>query len=245
MDFQPRQVPSRLYPPIAHNGVQISGFSSEQTAVHYDEQSLADLIFEIYPELSVPELARLKTVLDKLELPVEEVLLRYGFRENDLTQAVFDFVASLPMEIQEALSEKQFNFGDLRSIRPSAQGASALCIALAHFVGLRMSKSQIVEACELFNELYEMRPFELPRNLDRDQVLNFLREARFPESLKKDSDRQRLVKSKKWPLKSNVKWSRQGDLSGIEIKLFLTSPAEFKRALHDLNQIEVEDLWRE
>lgn len=243
LNFRPRTPPSRLYPPLVVDGVQISGFDSDLEAINLHE-NLAATLLEVYPKLSLPELARLVAQLKGLGRATEDVLQAYNQRDNEILQQAFAFISKLPDSLQDFLSEKEFHLGDLRAILPNSSQHDECVRFLSHCVDLRMSKSQIVEACELANELRELGSFQWPEGLTRDQILENLKRQRFPLAMEKDLARTQSTKQHKWPHRSQVRWVRNGDLSGLEIKFFVTSPLEYSRSIGEMTKIPVEEIWK-
>ena len=243
LNFRPLSEPSSLFPPMVVGGIQISGFQSILEPIQRDYE-LGSAIFETYPELSLPELARLLTNLESLGQSASEVLLRYGLRDNEITRNVLGFVSSLPDALQDFLSERDFQVGDIRAFLPSQNSTTQMVQFMEHCVSLRMSKSQFVEACELAGELIELGDFDWDHQLDREKLIKFLKRKRYPNATQKDEQRTLNTKKQRWPSRSQVNWTRRGDLSGLEIKLFISSPAEFVRAVEEISRVSVEDLWK-
>ncbi len=240
--FEPYRTPSSLFPPLFWRGFQVSGFGSIQPA-QFVEGELPDILKDLYPELSICELARLSRCLDIHHLDAGPVLAAYGIMDREVAEPIFNYILSLSDDLQRALADKQMQMGDYRSILPVPEIQSEGRQLLARCLRLRMSKSQLVEACELGNEVLQMGGFEIIHHLDRDQLLNALREARYPESRRKDKSRADATKKQKWPTRAQAKWSRQGDTAGLEVKFFVSSQHEYKKALQLMNDIQVEEIW--
>jgi hypothetical protein len=70
-----------------------------------------------------------------------------------------------------------------------------------------------------------------------DSCLNELQILRYPESSRRDKQAEFALKKYRWPQSSQVRWLRQGDRSGIEIKLFISHPQELRKVAEHLLQL--------
>jgi hypothetical protein len=242
LDFYPRHRPSRLHPPLIWNQIQISGFDSDLPP-NLCHEPLPSLLLQLYPELSFVEFACLISRLDRLDIDTKEVFDAYQFRDSEALQPLLDYVMSLPKQIQTFLTEKQFHQGDIRRIFPSASCVSEAQKLLSHCVKLKMSKSQVLETCEMGNELFEIDGDLLIPDIEREKFMAHIKALRFPISTSKDSERAQNIKLQNWPLRTQVRWQRLGDLAGLEVKFFVTSAEEFKRILKDFDKVQAEEIW--
>ncbi len=82
-------------------------------------------------------------------------------------------------------------------------------------------------------------------------LISHLHSLRYPMSLQQDNQNEQKIRALSWSSKWGARWTRRGDRSGVELKLFFTHPEELKGALVRLEKVSkeldntpsLEDLW--
>jgi hypothetical protein len=230
---------------VAINGFLIAGFQQDVVFDHAlpenEKEGIASLFRSLYFELTTPELARLHRASHSHPwFPIQEVMAKFHIRWSDNTEKLCDIICQLPIGFQNYCSEKKWGFGDFQPL--VAANGLILSPFLMRMMDLNLSRSQSVAALELVVDLLLLskQPRELlPEEfMMGDAWLERLRHLRYPESSLKDEWASRQVQELPWPGTAQARWTRQGDRTGIELKLFVSQPTDLKKYLQSLSVVQ-------
>jgi hypothetical protein len=251
LDFAPfSSWPSGL-PAVAVNGFVLAGFAQSFVFDHQvnedggelQAEAIAGLFRSFYFDLSHMELARLAKCVSQNQVswfPLESVFGKFHVRWNDQTERLSGVMTSLPEGLQKWTSEKKWSFGDFAPLL-SAKDLRLEPLYLA-LVENNLSRSMSVQALELFIELRLLQhPAEslVPGATEvSEDWLKRLRSLRYPQSSQADSESTSLIQDLPWPGSSKLRWVRQGDKAGIELKLFVSNPSDLKKYMQSLARVQ-------
>ena len=264
LNFLPAQIWPDALPPYAFQGELLCGFDLQKGyAINLIGNTPVDFIKLLHPQLSFFELARLHHKIKKwhnsMDANESKCLLEslwslYGYKLRDSLVQTIDIAVNLPHEVQLFGQQKKWNPQDLSPLR-AVSNLNILNSFWKSLITSSLSKTDATRALELFVELTLMEfpdeSINLKTNESANDWLKRLHETRYPISTTQDAQAEQLVKKVHWPLRSEARWLRKGDLSGIELKIFFTHPTELKKALIKLDQVnqdlqnetQFEDLW--
>ncbi|MEZ0392493.1 MAG: hypothetical protein ACAH59_09770 [Pseudobdellovibrionaceae bacterium] len=253
LDFSPLQSWPEGLPAVAVNSFVLAGFSREFVFNHQleenDVEGICTLFRSLYFDLSFAEMARLSQKAKFLSwFPLAALVQKFGWQANDQFFQIADRLVKTPVGFQKWCTEKKVSPQDLAPLL-SADGLELkqLFHDILHF---QLSKSLGVKALELGIEL--ILQGQTVENLTCQKLLSFvnngqspgeawiaaLKQLRYPETFKRDQAQEEKMTSLPWPGTSHAKWIRQGDKTGIELKLFVSQPSDLKKYLQSLNKVQ-------
>lgn len=245
-------------PAIAIGRVLIAGFNQALVLNHRlpesDSKSIQDLITSLYPELSFLEAATFrKKALALPWVPITGLLEHWGFRWTDQTTEIADRALALPAEFRRWLIAKRVSPAELTVLLSNSQ--FDLTPFLQGLLAAGATRQQGTQALELGIELqllgHQMSAIVLATNESTENWLLRLKTLRYPETTRKDQESRDKMRELPWPGQSQVRWVRQGDRSGLELKLFVANPSDLRKSLLSLQKIQLlleknpENLWPE
>lgn len=248
LDFQPLSPWATGLPAVAINMVVIAGFDQEIVFNHSisedEKDKIAALVRSVYFELSFAEMARL---VDKAKnhqwLPIELIIQKFGWLANPSFYKVAECLLTTPIGFQNWCAEKKLGPMDLI---PLASAKSLNLIPLFHdILSLKLSKSVGTKVLELAIELLLMgKSYSDIAPESSETWAQKLQQLRYPNSSQNDSLEKEKLISLPWPGMSQAKWARQGDKTGVELKLFVSQPSDLKKYLQSLEKVQnlLEDL---
>lgn len=243
-NFTPYHKGPTSLPPISWRGYKLTGFEKKDlVSFEVHNESLAAVLKDLYPDLSLVELIRLKQCINKLDHLIDaqcvwiEILSKYNIRWTDQVDQTLKQLNDSPISFQKWVREKKVSFYDLTIFR-SMNLISEFSSILNFLSEQQFSKSEGLQCLELATELKLI-------GLDDCAILNFnckswldhLKSLRFPQTTQNDQKSQDLIKKLPWPKRTKVKWLRDGDQSKIEILLELRSKKDFKELLDGLKKV--------
>ncbi len=246
LDFGPRTPwPERL-PAFGWRGLLLTGFDRENGhVIELDSEELLEKIWpDIYPKLSLMELARFYRCVEKAGLALEwpTFFFAYGMRFSDDFTALLQRIVTLPADVQRWCVQKDLSVRDLAAFKALADWAPILPW-WQKMVTFEPSRTEGVRAIEWMVELFLMKGDLAPILAD---VTNFsemvkqMRAQRFPVMDAKDQLAERLVKELPWPKKLEARYVRNGDKAGFEVKLFVRNTPELQKQIEGLQAVESE-----
>lgn len=262
-DFSPFKTWPRALPAFAFNDQLLCGFDREDgEVVVLNADNLLDVCYSIHPELSFIELSRLHQRLPLSAEEIPQLWSLYGYRWREALAETVQRVLSVPREIQNLFQEKKMGPNDLAPLR-SLTDTAGLSPYWRPMIQCQASKSELIKILELLVELTLLGKTDLAdhhsttpstentMDLSARVWLQKLNRLRYPMSSSSEDACDKKIKEIHWPLRSDARWTRRGDLSGIELKMFFSHPQELKRSLMKLEQInedllhskKFEDLW--
>lgn len=239
-------------------GHRLTHFKSDQAmAVDYEthEATLETLLFATYPHLSFAELAELYgawSAQPEIHPHWESIFQFYGYRfSNQLCQTI-SHLYQAPETFIFWAHDKGLKARDL-SILLSFDEVAPLNTVMEKISALQVSKSEGVKILEWAGELllsgHSLKEV-LPGEDKTDSWLRSLQSKRYPSSYQQDNSKQQTVKTFAWPKHTQAQWLRQGDRTGIELKLHVQSPEDFAKKLQALHRVQQdlhecsEKLWQ-
>jgi hypothetical protein len=241
-------------PAVAVNNVVLAGFEQSMVFNHSidwkNREAIATLFRSLYSDLSFAELVLLWEKSSAFDwFPFSEIAGKFHFQANAHFFSVAKALLNTPVGFQNWCADKKLAPQDLSPLL--AAGSRDLKPLFLKILALQLSKSLGVQALELGIELLLMgQSFaDLQIDLEEEKAsvdtasqaeswLDFLRHKRFPQAFARDNEAQSMMKKLPWPGSSQVRWTRQGDKSGIELKLFVSNPSDLKKYMQSLSQVE-------
>ena len=252
LDFSPRQRWPRALPALAWRGILLTGFErreGEAMDLWADGAcSWLEAFVACYPELGLAELARVWTQLEQSRPELAQEFRRgffaeYKMRWSDRLSDVLNVLVTTPPEFQNWVDEKKLGARELSPLL-ALDKSTEIGELLRALVRLPLSKSQTVQSLEWVVELHLLdRPLSdlLPNDDNALAYYKKLERWRRPAAAELDEDRRRTVREWAWPAHVEGHWARNGDQTGLEIKIHTTSPQDFERKLSRL--LSIRDAW--
>lgn len=205
--------------------------------------NLPQLIFDLYPDLSLVELASLEENLWKLDLDIfPKILEKYNLNSTENLSATLEVIRNLPVEFRTWAHERRASVRDLAPLR--CEISKEFFFALEQIVRTRATRQQGAQILEIAVELYlgGTSLSEVMNLSDSAEIwLAHLKKIRYPLSSNADREMQNKVKSMPWPSHVEAEWQRRGDQAGVQIKLFVQSENELNKYLENLKSMK--SLW--
>ncbi len=245
LDFSPITKWPQGLPAVAVNGLVLAGFQQSLVFDHsiadHDSEKIAELFRSLYFDLSFIEASRLvEKAKDHPNFPIESVLSHLGWNTSEHFFKVVTAVQKLNSDSQTWCAEKKLNPQDLSILLSlnTEVGFAQADLLIQKIKSLRLSKSQGVQALETALELLLMgKSFEDLENT-KSEWLEHLKTLRYPQSTTSDQIQQQKMTALPWPGTSHAKWTRQGDRTGVELKLFVSNPTDLKKYLLSLTKVQ-------
>jgi hypothetical protein len=253
LDFKPDSPWPQSLPVYCFQNELLCGFDRDKgVAVELSGITLLEAIKAVHPHLGFLELIRLSQKIPQDSLQQTELWSLYGYHWKENLGILSQTLSQIDLETQRWLQSKKMAPQDLAPLRslPNLE-------VLAPFWPLMMtqtySKSEITQILELLTELIlmDVSVDTLNANAQGHAWIKHLKSLRYPLSTESDSVGETKLRQIAWPLRSEARWLRKGDRSGVELKLFFSHPQELKRSLERLEQVcedlqtqsDFEDLW--
>jgi hypothetical protein len=246
LNFGPRVAwPGRL-PAFSWRGFLLSGFDREEGhVIELDSSELLEVIWhDIYPKLSLVELARFYDCALRADLPIEwpTFFHAYGIRFSEDTKLVMRKVVYMPERVQLWCVQKDVSARDLAPLR-ALNDWDQIAPWWQKLVVYEPSRAEGVRALEHLVDLHLMG---VALDAVLEGVSNFaeavkrLRVKRFPLTEEADQQAEKLVRELPWPKKLEARYVRQGDKAGYEVKLFVRSTPDLQKQIEGLRAVESE-----
>lgn len=232
-------------PAVAINGVVVAGFEQDLVFDHQIDHArgteISELIASIYPQMSFMEAAFFWRGAKKIPwLPLADLFEKWNMRLNEAWMKSAELALNLPIGFQKWLADKKVGAGELLIL--SSDQHKHLEPILHAILTMNCSRTQGIQALELFIELSLMQ--HLPETLvpHANEIasgwIERLKELRYPQTTRHDRESAMKLQGLPWPGQSQARWVRQGDRSGLELKLFVSNPSELKKSLNSLQKIQ-------
>ena len=223
-------------PALSYKGILISGFDHSHQHPVYElpsgpDSTFSELLVEIYPTLTMPEIARiLNHPLSQRVVDPAELIQTMGFHDSADFRKVLKLITQLPDGFQDWISLKKVGAQELYPLLN-------LTIEMATMVANRLSelsetKSETVQRLEWTSDLILMN-----HDIKKLLMLSFieLRETRFPNTTLRDEH----LKSLNLPWSSNLKpkMQRRGDQAGFDVQFFASTPFELEKLADNLKKV--------
>ena len=249
LDFKPIATWPSALPAVAVCAELISGFNLADSHPVIDwekpqgQSTWASSIKSIYPDLSLPEIARLKKSLKNFDISWPSMLAQYNLRPSENLDRILDIIIQLPMPLQNWLSDKKMSVQDLMIFTAAPIEIISECLNFVSQNGF--SKSQAVSTIEYLCELKlsgQVDQFDSFIDTNSDEIFKKIYAKRHSQTVERDQAREKKL-NLPWPQNIKPQISRRGDRSGFEFKIFVASPLELKKYLIGLEKVVQE--WKE
>jgi hypothetical protein len=253
LNFAPLKPCSLLLPAYAwahkNRAYLLSGFEREAGQAVVLEGELAPLLCEVYGILTLSECARVsKIVKEVLELNFDPSPC-LGYRVTSDWPKLAGLVAHSPVEFQNWISLKGVGSRDLEILTlGSVAQLTPVLNKIARLNPTKSTGSLILELCT--HLLGQDKPIEeilTGADHSSDEWLKRLNRQRYPQTALKDEEQESRLKRLPWPAHSQVKWIRNGDQSGVEVRFQIFSDKDLARKLEGLENVKqaiAGDLWK-
>jgi hypothetical protein len=256
-DFKPLDLWPSVLPLYCFQDQLLCGFERASREIQEDSNSvlelegpLEEIIKALYPQLTLPELARLTEKMGSQDLRFLSHLFRiYGYTYTQELQENLKTLLTLSLEHQNWLSEKDISPRDLERMIPLEQTTVRFSQSLQFCIQNRFNKNQCLQACEWIHELSAMGHTEdslfLPP-MPAEQFLRQLKSLRYPQSTYIDASQNRQLQNLAWPNKTEARWTRQGDMAGVEIQLRAHTELEIEKQISTLVGLkdQIRKIWK-
>lgn len=258
------QWPSAL-PGIAINAELIIGFDRawalDYSVPEADAKDFADQWIHIFTT-ALPSLSWVELILftekarQRGGIPLQELWAHYGYRDFSSYDEMASVVLSLPLITLQWLQEKKMGPQELQVLRAlKTDTEKQMPTGFWLFLSERsLSRQEGAQALELWLELRLMGKTEEELSPATDesssQWIQRLKSLRYPETQRRDQGARQWIDAQTWPRPSQIRWLRQGDQSGLEIRLVLKKPADVdqgRKALEDIESLLAqapESVWQ-
>lgn len=248
LQFQTRSHWPQSLPAVAVNNVVLAGFQQPMVFNHSldwkDRDAIATLFRSLYSDLSFAELALLWEKSEAFDwFPFAEIAAKFHFQATEHFFNVAKALLKTPIGFQNWCADKKIGPQDLSSLL--AARALDLKPLYLKILNLGLSKSQGAQALETAIELLLMGISETDLQLSVSEEsfqaeawLELLKRKRFPEAFARDTAAQENMKNLPWPGSSQARWTRYGDKSGIELKIFVSNPSDLKKHMQSLSRVQ-------
>lgn len=236
--------PSGL-PAVAINNVIFAGFHCDMAfnnEIPFNEaEKIADLFKSLYPDLSFAELVRFSKKSESISwIPTSMIQTKYGFQVNAFFKECSEALLKQSMGFQKWCESKKVGPQDLAPLL-SSNGLDIRPLQLK-IISLNLSKSEGIQALEIGIDLLLMgHLWEELKGSDAEPGkawINHLTHLRYPQTFRRDQERQQKWQGLPWPGTSQARWVRQGDRAGVELKIFVSQPSDLKKHLVSLQRVQ-------
>lgn len=223
-------------PALSYKGILISGFEHSHRHPVYELQegsgsTFSELLVEIYPLLTMPEIARIiNHPLSQKILKPQELIQTMGFHDSADFRKVLNLVVQLPEAFQDWISAKKIGAQELYPLlNLTIEKATMLTNRL---VELNETKSETIQRLEWTSDLILMN-----HDLKKLLLLSLveLREARFPNTTLRDEHLKSL--NLPWSSRLKPKMQRRGDQAGFDVQFFASTPVELEKLADNLKKV--------
>ncbi len=238
--FWPKQVPG-----VSINGLVLIGFEQELFFDHQSStqdielaaQEISELYQSLYPQPTFVELAILAKKR-KPWFPFERICSDFHFNWTPTEQALSEILVSAPQTFQNWCFERKVFQGDLKPLLLLKDPQ----IFFSAFSDFSFSKSDGCQVIELSVDLilrdekflvHLKSLFEKPSDL-----LPALRKLKNPLSAKQDEIWDQKLSLIPNSSLQKIRWLRQGDQKGLEIRFFVSHPKDLSKHRQALQELE-------
>ena len=254
LHFEPQGYWPRGLPAVAVNGWILAGFEQDLVFNHEvpsdQSQSITDLFCSLYVELTFAEITRLWSKSKSLSwFPFESIAQHYRVQISPQFFDLAQRLLVLPLPFQLWCGLRKVHAGDLLPLL-ALDHLSGVESGLVYFetllkgiVDKQASKSLGVQILELGVELILLGKSWTDLSgsqfsvWDAETWCKHLKDLRNPKASQQDETTSLKILNLPWPGSSQVKWTRSGDQSGIEVKLFVSKPSDLKRYASSFKEV--------
>lgn len=203
-------------------------------------QELSRTLCQCLPQLglaSLAEVSRESTFTDLVDL--KSWLNAYGIPYSEASIQILTGLAEAPEAFRlwvnaKKLSYKEYSVTELVTQQEHRQ------MLLSRIAKLSLSRQEGARVLELASELLGMeKPAEIVFDgSSSPRWVKQLEALRYPNSSASDQSQKQRLGRVQLPKDINASWLRRGDVSGLQVGLFIRSEEDFEKKLDRLRQIQ-------
>ncbi len=239
LNFKPLSIWPDTVPALSLGNELLCGFNLNSDHpvfehAHTNPDTSLNLLKSIYPQLTLPELARLihSTAFSQF-FRLESLLKTYQFHTNPELLEIMALLIQMSDELQDMVSFKKIGAQELTPLLDL--DLESRTFVVAEILNANESKQESVKRLELLSDLLLMKnSAESLSGLKLSELV----QKRFPVT----TGRDQVLGSSALPWLSQIKtqFKRQGDKAGFEVKFFAGTPAELSKLAQNLTRVAQE-----
>ncbi len=203
-----------------------------------DSIDIEDAFSVVYPHQSFCGIYQMLEKLPKsLAINSSRVYENYGYALDSKLEQLLTVLPKLPSTFLNWSAEHSLSPRDLFPLL-SLTILQTVDEDLKKISSLALSRNLGAQILELVVECHLLSTSEastVSANTG-DEWLQQLKMKRYPQTLLSDSEKQKKMLALPWPKDFQLRWQRQGDRSGLEIKFFVSHEKELLKFTHLLQQ---------
>lgn len=240
-------------PGVALGGWVIAGFSSDLVIDYpwadHDPKEFVRLFSSVHPHLSFGELVEFSDQVKAHEPETKmisqamgDLIAHYGFRDEELFRRLGEKLQRAPSLFRQWAIARKVAPGDLTclfSVTPAIE--PQLSPLLEEIAKRQMTRQEGARALETIVELLLKDPNLSLTQLvvaDKQAWLEHLHQLRYPQTSQQDRLASTWVTEQIWPRQSHIRWIRQGDQAGLEVRMMIRQPQDFDKSKDSLERIQ-------
>lgn len=263
LDFQPLGSWPDALPGVALQGFIIAGFDRPMVLSYEgSSEELLGTFVSVHPHLSFAELSRLTATLSNVKdapFATPDLLKKYAVRHQDEFAQVSHELLKAPTEFQVWAGEKSVTAGDLAPLimqsHLTGPQLDLMNRAMREIPIRRLSKQEGLRALELLLELAlmglvsQVEEVLTTASKSNQEWIEKLQLLRMPKVGSQDRSAKEWIDTQVWPKPAQIRWHRQGDKSGLEIRFWVNQLEDLNSTRQSLETIEsriheaAERLW--
>ncbi len=203
--------------------------TSSNKRVDLSSLEIEDALNVVYPKISFCGIFQLIQVLShSLPITASKVYTNYGYSFDSKLVQLLTVLPSLPSPFLNWCTKHDLSPRDLFPLL-SLTAPLEIENHLQKISELAVSRNLGAQILELLVECYLMSSQDLA-NQDltnsAEDWLSQLKRARYPQTQNSDSEKQKRMMALPWPKDFQLRWQRNGDRGGLEVKFFVTNEQE-------------------
>jgi len=202
------------------------------------EAKLQELIYELFPNLSFSQIAKMYQYLnskESVEINWEELLKQYNLRWCEILELTINAFLKMPDDFKDWCHLKKISARDLAPLLTLSDYTNPSFNYISSF---NLSKSEGAKTIDWLCDLVNLDIKNIyPETKDSQQWLKKLYKLKYPNTTKEDSRIDDLIKTWPWPKSLKPAWKRSGDSNHISINLNISSQTEFLKRVQELEYI--------
>ena len=254
LDFNPDKPWPEHWPSFAWENILISGFDRiNQLVLNFsaEDMKFLDLFHSCHPQLNFSELGRIflewerekikQKHSEKSVFSWKEFFSMYDFQNTDFFIQQLRVFMSTPSSFRDWVNKKAVRISELRILN-ALKNMDQIHFIFQWIIERDVSHSTGVKALELGGELRLMgfSPDEiLKQDISPEEVIRAMEKKRKPLSSSGDDIKQKHLKKIIWPREVTAQWSRRGDKTGLEMKIWCQNQTELEDRIKRIHQMAI------
>ncbi len=240
-----------VVPAMLVNNLVVAGRLDSPGFVSVEGRTWGDALVQIFPKLKFTEvlefLSRLQQVTTDHHLRSREsgewndlaksVVEVYRFRYSDEVLQLIEVFGRTPLVFQQWALQKNLSFSDLQILLDlSEKNLQVVLGAVTTYAQNELAARDGVLLMELLGEVLEVgHPVAVDNQKPIEQFLKSLKALRYPLTNETDQQLHQRLSNVRWPAGVRTQFVRKGDVSGIEVKMFITKSSDLEKNLRMLS----------